>query len=59
MVATHDYVRSTRDPCRLMPVMVVALVGGPTLTVVAAVSGCSVALDSWPLSLPNLSYSIT
>ncbi len=59
MVATHDYDRSTRGPRRLMPAMLIALVGGPALAVVAAISGCSLALDSWPLSLPNLSYSIT
>ena len=44
---------------RLVLAMFIALSGTPALAVGAAVTGCSLALDSWPLSPPNLSYSIT
>lgn len=58
MAATLDYDHSTGSP-RIMPAMLIALVSGPALAVGAAVFGCSLALDSWPLSPANLSYSIT
>src|SRR5688572_6609102 len=58
MAATLDYDPSTGSPRRLMPAVLIALVGGPALAVGAAVAGCSLALDSWPLSPANLSYSI-
>src|SRR5687768_9348514 len=57
-MATLDYDHMTGGPRRLMPAMLIALVSGPALAVGAAVLGCSLALDSWPLSPANLNDSI-
>src|ERR671912_409244 len=59
MAATLGYGRSTDSPRRLLPAVLLALVSAPALGVGAAVFGCSWALDSWPLSPANLSYSVS
>ncbi len=59
MVAAHDHDHSTGSPRRFIPAVLIALTGGPAFAIVAAIGGCSLALDSWPLSVANLRYSIT